>query len=167
MPCFRQGAFLHYVSGCGRNTIPATGNSPPSLAVTSTRSSPFREAPIVNPERFLMSDVHSNPEHYPPSPNNLPHPDLATLAVSLQETAQALLTFSATKTEEKPSRPAKPVRDRDGEIRSFYFPPASVNMERELLRKYRAQDFQGLLEEVIPCWSVWLKSCKASIKMSA
>ena len=33
-------AFLHDVSGCGRNTIPEKGNSPPSLAVTSTRSFP-------------------------------------------------------------------------------------------------------------------------------
>ena len=96
-----------------------------------------------------MSDVHSTPKHSTPSAIPSPYPDLAALAVSLQETAQALLTFSATNADEDTSpSPAKPVRDRDGETRSFYFPPASVNMERELLRKYRAQDFQGLLEEV-------------------
>lgn len=93
-----------------------------------------------------MSSIQSPPKHSPPSPNN---PDLAALAVSLQETAQALLTFSAINAYEEPSpMPAKPARERDGETRAFYFPPASINMERELLRKYRAQDFQGLLEEV-------------------
>ena len=85
-----------------------------------------------------MSDVYSTPKHSTPSAIPSPYPDLAALAVSLQETAQALLTFSATNADEDTSpSPAKPVRDRDGETRSFYFPPASVNMERELLRKYR------------------------------
>ena len=92
-----------------------------------------------------MSNVHSNPKHSPPSPNNL---DLASLAVSLQETAQALLTFSATNADEKATpTPAKPVRDQAGETRSFYFPPSSINMEKDLFQRYHAKDFQGLLEE--------------------
>ena len=41
-----------------------------------------------------------------------------------------------------------PVRQNDGEIRSFYFPASTIHRERDLLLKYRAEDFQGLLEEV-------------------
>lgn len=96
-----------------------------------------------------MADVHSPPTYSPPGTISSAHPDLAALAVSLREAAQALLAFSATKVKEESSPAAvRSVRDQDGETRSYYFPPASVNMERELLRKYRAQDFQGLLEEV-------------------
>lgn len=46
-----------------------------------------------------------------------------------------------------PSLPTDHSPERSGETRAFYFPPASLHMERELLRKYRATDLQGLLEE--------------------
>ena len=74
------------------------------------------------------------------------HSDLTALAVTLQETAQALLAAHAP---DEPKEPAAkpPAYQTGGETRSFYFPPATVHMERELLRKYRAEDFQGLLEE--------------------
>ena len=90
-----------------------------------------------------MSDFHSPPDH--PAP-----PDLSTLAASLQEAAQALLALYPPNTANEMKNPAAkpPARQADGETRSFYFPPAAVHMERELLRKYRADDFQGLLEEV-------------------
>ena len=87
-----------------------------------------------------MSDVHATPKH---SPSNS---DLATLAVALQEAARALLAHAPEESEEPAAKP--PTRVGDGETRSFYFPPASVHLERELLRKYRVDDFQGLLEEV-------------------
>lgn len=88
-----------------------------------------------------MSDAHSTPIN--------PRSDLAALAASLQETAQALFAISSTKNmaNEPKAAAAKPVREQDGEIRAYYFPPAAVNMERDLLRKYHTQDFQGLLEE--------------------
>ena len=73
------------------------------------------------------------------------HPDLTALAAALQEAAQALLAIHAPN---EPEEAAAPVRSDDGETRSFYFPPSSVHLERELLRKHRAKDFQGLLEEV-------------------
>lgn len=95
-----------------------------------------------------MSSVYPTTAIAPPSSNNAIPPDLAALAVSLQQTAQALLSFRATQTDEQSnSLAARPFPDRDGEVRSYYFPPASVNMERDLLRKYHAQNFQGLLEE--------------------
>lgn len=76
------------------------------------------------------------------------HSDLAALAATLQETAQALLARIPDEPKE-PKKPSAgpPARVGDGETRSFYFPPASVHLERELLRKYRVDDFQGLLEE--------------------
>lgn len=88
-----------------------------------------------------------------------PHPDLAALAVALQETARALLACApepskATAAQpadapeaSKPTAPQPVAPDRAGETRAFYFPPAALHMERELLRRYRARDLQGLLEE--------------------
>lgn len=97
-----------------------------------------------------MSSAHSTPTISALSPDNPINPELVALAASLQDVAQAVLGLSlANVPEESKVATAKPVtHDREGQTRSFYFPPASVNMERELLRKYRAQDFQGLLEEV-------------------
>lgn len=80
-----------------------------------------------------------------PSQSSPALPDFVALAASLQQTAQSLLACAP---QESTSFTAKPSTSQDGETRSFYFPPAAVHMERELLRKYRAEDFQGLLEEV-------------------
>ena len=84
-----------------------------------------------------MSDVCSTPDHSAP-------PDLAALAVALQEAAQALLALAPVKA----PAAGPPAGRKDGEIRSFYFPASTVQRERELLHKYRAGNFQGLLEEV-------------------
>ncbi len=97
-----------------------------------------------------MPNDHLPPRHYPPSPNRPTPPDLAALAIMLQEAAQALLSIPPTNAPNEPKEPVArtPARRDDGETRSFYFPSATVHQERELLRKYRAEDFQGLLEEV-------------------
>lgn len=74
------------------------------------------------------------------------NPDLVTLATSLQEIAQSLLVHAPKGPEDATA--GHPSIKNDGETRAFYFPPSSVHMEKELLRKYRANDFQGLLEVV-------------------
>jgi len=86
-----------------------------------------------------MSDVHVSPKHSTP-------PDLTALAASLQETAQALLALSSTGTL-KESKVEPPARQNDGETRAYYFPQAAVHLEQDLLQRYRADDFQGLLNE--------------------
>ena len=97
-----------------------------------------------------MSNAHSTPKFFPSSPDTPAPPDLAALAVTLQEAAQALLSLSpasaANTPKESATRPA--ARQNDGETRSFYFPPSTVHQERELLHKYHAEDCLGLLEEV-------------------
>lgn len=97
-----------------------------------------------------MSNVHSTLSHSPPSPDRPTPPDLAALAVSLQEAAQALRALYPVSMADKPKEPAAkpPARQNDGETRSFYFPASTIHQERELLRKYRAEDYIGLLEEV-------------------
>ena len=87
-----------------------------------------------------MPNAHSVSNH---SRHN---PDLVALAASLQELAQSLLAHVSKEPEDSTIK--QPAIRNDGETRSFYFPPATVHLERELLRKYRAEDFQGLLEEV-------------------
>ncbi len=72
--------------------------------------------------------------------------DLTALAATLQEAAQALLAHTPDTPQE--SAPKQPIRRDDGATRSFYFPSATVHLEKELLQKYRANDFQGLLKEV-------------------
>ena len=96
-----------------------------------------------------MSSSHSNSKHSPPSPDSPNTSDPAALAAALQQTAETLLVFQAKHAPKEPEEPAlrPPSRGDEGEIRSYYFPPATVHLEKELLRKYRASDFQGLLEE--------------------
>ncbi len=90
-----------------------------------------------------MSSVHTPPDC---SPSNL---DFSALAASLQEAAQALLAMSPTHMPimSKDAMFSPPVRKDAGETRSFYFPSGAVRLEKELLQKYRANDFQGLLAE--------------------
>ena len=64
------------------------------------------------------------------------------------DTGVELLPVEITPDEPKEPAAKSPARRDDGETRSFYFPSSTVNMEKELLRKYRVDDFQGLLEEV-------------------
>ena len=97
-----------------------------------------------------MSKSHSTPNLSPPHPHHPAPPDLAALAAALRETAEALLAVQTTTHPEAAQEPAAktPVREDDGETRSFYFPSAAVRLERDLLRRHRTDDFQGLLEEV-------------------
>lgn len=96
-----------------------------------------------------MSHSHPNAAHSPPLPDHPNPPDFTALAAALQETARALLALQPSTAPEEPQAPsAGPAGRRDdGETRSFYFPPGTVHLERDLLRRYRAEDFQGLLEE--------------------
>lgn len=93
-----------------------------------------------------MSSVNSASNHLQVPADYSNPPDFAALATSLQEAAQSLLACAP---KELTNPTALPSASREeGETRSFYFPQSAVHMERELLRKYRATDFQGLLEEV-------------------
>lgn len=74
--------------------------------------------------------------------------DLAALAASLQKISEALLAHVPARAATPQAGPAQARRPApQGETRAFYFSPAALLMEKELLRKYRAQDFQGLLAE--------------------
>lgn len=116
-----------------------------------------------------MSNVHTESEQSQTNPQNSTPPDLAALALTLQEAAKALLAFQPVnsdnaaaplgvmkkaETVEKVKTPEQPVAvvpsspERDGETRSYYFPPAVVRQEKDLLLRHRAGDFLGLLEEV-------------------
>ncbi len=74
-------------------------------------------------------------------PNSQP-PDLTAIAATLAEAAQALQAFSSAKPPQ-----TKDATDAAGETRCYYLSPATLRQERELLQKYRADDFQGLLTE--------------------
>ena len=69
-------------------------------------------------------------------------PDLAAIAATLTEAAQALQAFASAT-----PPPTKSTPDAAGETRCYYLSPATLRQERELLQKYRADDFQGLLTE--------------------
>lgn len=68
--------------------------------------------------------------------------DLATIAETLNQTAKALRAFSHIPPTEKVVH-----REATGETRCYYFSPAMLKHERELLQRYRADDFNGLLAE--------------------
>ena len=42
---------------------------------------------------------------------------------------------------------SRPIAEANGETRCYYFSPETVRHERELLRRYHAEDFRGLLTE--------------------
>lgn len=103
----------------------------------------------------------SQPQSLPPSPGLPNLPELAILAEKLQEASEALRVFcqaaSPTQTGD-PRDAAIPYSfDRpgnvdgtamgEGEIRCYYFSPPLLRHERELLKKYKAKDFPGLLAE--------------------
>lgn len=80
------------------------------------------------------------PQPQPPKP---PFPDQAELASRIEElrkAAQNLLVLYAPNAH-APS-PAPPAQ---GEIRCCHFPPEAARRERELLNRYQAEDFRGLL----------------------
>ncbi len=74
-----------------------------------------------------------------PSPQS---PDLTAIAATLAEAAQALQAFVGANLPQ-----AKEPPDAAGETRCYYLSSATLRHERELLQKYRADDFQGLLTE--------------------
>ena len=104
---------------------------------------------------------HSPPQN-PPSSSSLPdNPDFAMLAEKLHETALILAAaqsmFPGPAAEKRipelresldiSTRKKNSGADGEGETRSYYFSPAVLRHERELLRKYRANDFLDLLAE--------------------
>ena len=82
--------------------------------------------------------------HRPLSSN--PPPDLTAIAATLTEAAQALQSFSGATPPQRKEAPCI-APDAAGETRCYYLSPATLRQERELLQKYRADDFVGLLTE--------------------
>lgn len=78
---------------------------------------------------------------FQPSPNPQSS-DLTAIAAMLNEAAQALIAFSGTPSNEKAVHTAAA-----GETRCYYLSPAMLKHERELLQRYRVDDFNGLLVE--------------------
>lgn len=70
-------------------------------------------------------------------------PDLAAIAATLTEAAQALSDYSTTESPQKRAAFAT----NEGEARCYYLSPSVLKHERELLQKYRVDDFNGLLAE--------------------
>ena len=70
--------------------------------------------------------------------------ELATLATMLSEVAQALRDFHETTPPDPKETAGYP---SNGEIRSYYFSPSVLRLERRLLKKHRAHDFIALLYE--------------------
>lgn len=71
-------------------------------------------------------------------------PDLPAIAAMLTEAAQALTALSGTRPPES-NKAAQ--ASAAGETRCYYLSPALLQHERELLQRYRADDFNGLLAE--------------------
>lgn len=78
---------------------------------------------------------------FQPSPNPQSS-DLNAIAAMLTEAAQALIAFSGIPPTEKAEHSAAA-----GETRCYYLSPAMLKHERELLQKYRVEDFNGLIAE--------------------
>lgn len=70
-------------------------------------------------------------------------PDLAAIAAMLTDAAQALSDYSTTESPQKKTAYAT----GEGEARCYYLSPSVLKHERELLQKYRVEDFNGLLAE--------------------
>lgn len=83
-----------------------------------------------------MLEKPFQPSHNPQSP------DLTAISALLTEAVQALMTFSGTPSLEKPVH-----NTATGETRYYYLSPSVLKYERELLQRYRADDFNGLLAE--------------------
>lgn len=70
-------------------------------------------------------------------------PELTAIATMLFEAAQALSDFSAP---EEPQRKTT-YPSSEGETRCYYLSPTMLKHERELLQRYKVDDFNGLLAE--------------------
>ena len=82
-----------------------------------------------------------------PQPSNLQsNPELAERIKRFQEAAQDLLALYEPP-EQGRDASLPPTAGTTGETRCYYLSPGTVQHERELLRRYRAEDFRGLLAE--------------------
>lgn len=81
------------------------------------------------------------------SPSNSPsNPELAKRIERFQEAAQDLLAMYGQPEQGRDGVPSA-TKATSGETRCYYLPPGTVQHERELLRRYRAEDFRGLLAQ--------------------
>ena len=93
---------------------------------------------------------HHSPSAAPqPQASSSYHPSHFELAKRIErfhEAAQDLLTMyePAEQSREAAQHPAS---SASGETRCYYLSPGTVRHEREFLRRYRAEDFRGLLAE--------------------
>ncbi len=98
----------------------------------------------------LLNTKHSQP----PTPDS-PLPDFVALAATLQTTAQAILrhceqSVSPGLQESEAALSDEPdfaCSEDSGETRCYRFSPSTIRHERELLKKYHAEDFRGLIAE--------------------
>ena len=86
------------------------------------------------------SQCQSSPSHSPI------HPELAKRIERFQEAAQNLLAMYEPAAQGREGAP-HPSPGANGETRCYYLSPGTVQHERELLQRYRAEDFRGLLAE--------------------
>lgn len=84
------------------------------------------------------------PQPQPSPPNPQSNPELARRIERFQEAAQDLLAMYEPPEQ---GREGVPHPAANGETRCYYLSPGTVQHERELLRRYRAEDFRGLLAE--------------------
>lgn len=86
------------------------------------------------------------PQPQPSTLNLQSNPELAKRIERFREAAQDLLSMyePAEQGREGVSHAAT---GANGETRCYYLSPGTVQHERELLRRYRAEDFRGLLAE--------------------
>ena len=86
------------------------------------------------------------PQPQPPSSNPHSNPELAKRIERVHEAAQDLLAMYET-AEQRMEDVPRPAASANRETRCYYLSPRTVQHERELLRRYRAEDFRGLLAE--------------------
>ena len=82
------------------------------------------------------------PQLSPSDPQS--NPELAKRIERFHEAAQDLLAMHEPSEQ---SRENVPRPTQNGETRCYYLSPGTVQHERELLKRYRAEDFRGLLAE--------------------
>ena len=113
-----------------------------------------------------MSDFSFNTKSLQSSNSSVSLPDilknLSALGAGIQAQAEALRASCESgsnppvlQTENKntpngavSSEKSENTRKPEGETRCYWFSPAAVRHERDLLQKYRAKDFRALLEEM-------------------
>ena len=84
------------------------------------------------------------PQPQPSPPNPQSNPELARRIERFHEAAQDLLAMYESAEQ---GRDGAPRPTETGETRCYYLSPGTMQHERELLRRYRAEDFRGLLAE--------------------